>query len=293
MHKGKASTWSSEVCCRAATRVAIAEAILADRKMPAGSTPGTSPARQQRFPPLPTRRAGHARPAAVSADAGLCASGTGHASLGMFVASCLGWPSDLLKFDCAKGELLVAGGFAPPPIMGVLPELDASMLTLHVLRDGEEESEELMSEDDSVAVGDAVELRWIATRHPPLSTHLVFISSSGAIAGGQPCGPNGASLHCTTCGEEPGWLNRVVWNATAPGVARLAVGAARGGFGTPAVRVAIRHLTVVASDGDGSSQSRTHRVADSCLGDSGTERRVVAPPTLEPAEVVSVSSALL
>ena len=211
----------------------------------------------------------------------------------MFVASCLGWPSDLLKFDCAKGELLVAGGFAPPPIMGVLPELDASMLTLHVLRDGEEESEELMSEDDSVAVGDAVELRWIATRHPPLSTHLVFISSSGAIAGGQPCGPNGASMHCTTCGEEPGWLNRVVWNATAPGVARLAVGAARGGFGTPAVRVAIRHLTVVASDGDGSSQSRTHRVADSCLGDGGTERRVVDPPTLEPSKVVSVSSALL
>ena len=57
-----------------------------------------------------------------------------------------------------------------------------------------------------MVVGDAVELRWIATRHPPLSTHLVFISSSGAIAGGQPCGPNGASLHCTTCGEEPGWL---------------------------------------------------------------------------------------
>ena len=101
---------------------------------------------------------------------------------GMFVASCLGWPSDLLKFDCAKGELLVAGGFAPPPIMGVLPELDASMLTLHVLRDDdEEESEELMSVGDSVAVGDAVELRWIATRHPPLNTHLVFISSSGAM----------------------------------------------------------------------------------------------------------------
>ena len=217
------------------------------------------------------------------------------ASKGMFVASCLGWPSDLLKFDCAKGELLVAGGFAPPPIMGVLPELDASMLELHVLRDvlseGEEESEELMSVGDSVAVGDAVELRWIATRHPPLSTHLVFISSSGAIAGGQPCGPNGASLHCTTCGEEPGWLNRVVWNATAPGVATLAVGAARGGFGTPAVRVAIRRLTVVVSDGDAPSQSRTRRVADSCLGDSGTERRVV-DPTL-PSEVVSVSSALL
>lgn len=286
-HKGKASDLDSEVTLLQGCNKGC-------RRLRWRLTYRTATNRCSRFPPLPTRRAGHVRrPAAVSADAGLCASGTGHASLGMFVASCLGWPSDLLKFDCAKGELLVAGGFAPPPIMGVLPELDASMLTLHVLRDGEEESEELMSEDDSVAVGDAVELRWIATRHPPLSTHLVFISSSGAIAGGQPCGPNGASLHCTTCGEEPGWLNRVVWNATAPGVARLAVGAARGGFGTPAVRVAIRHLTVVASDGDGSSQSRTHRVADSCLGDGGTERRVVDPPTLEPSKVVSVSSALL
>ena len=212
----------------------------------------------------------------------------------MFVASCLGWPSDLLKFDCAKGELLVAGGFAPPPIMGVLPELDASMLTLHVLRDDdEEESEELMSVGDSVSVGDAVELRWIAPRHPPLSTHLVFISSSGAIAGGQPCGPNGASLHCTTCGEEPGWLNRVVWNATVPGIATLAVGAARGGYGTPAVRVAIRQLMVVASDADAPSQSRTHRVVDSCLGDSVTEKRVaLADPSPLP-EVVSLSSALL
>ena len=214
----------------------------------------------------------------------------------MFVAACLGWPSDLLKFDCAKGELLVAGGFAPPPIMGVLPELDASMLTLHVLRDDdEEESEELMSVGDSVAVGDAVELRWIATRHPPLSTHLVFISSSGAIAGGQPCGPNGASLHCTTCGEEPGWLNRVVWNATVPGIATLAVGAARGGYGTPAVRVAIRQLMVVASDGDAPSQSRTHRVVDSCLGDSVTEKRVALadPSPLPEVQVVSLSSALL
>ena len=215
------------------------------------------------------------------------------APLGMFVASCLGWPSDLLKFDCAKGELLVAGGFAPPPIMGVLPELDASMLTLHVLRDGEEESEELMSVGDTVVVGDAVELRWIATRHPPLSTHLVFISSSGAIAGGQPCGPNGASLHCTTCGEEPGWLNRVVWNATVPGIATLAVGAARGGYGTPAVRVAIRQLMVVASDGDSPSQSRTHRVVDSCPGDSVTEKRVARADQGLPEVALHPSSALL
>ena len=188
----------------------------------------------------------------------------------MFVVSCLGWPSDLLKFNCAKGELLVARGFAPPPIMGVLPELDASMLTLHVLRDGEDESEELMTVGDSVAVGDVVELRWIATRHPPLNTHLVFISSSGAIAGGQPCGPNGASLHCTTCGEAPGWLNRVEWNATVPGIATLAVGAARGGYGTPAVRVAIRQLMVLAANAP--PQSRTQRV-DSCIdGDSESVR---------------------
>lgn len=289
MHKGKASDLVPRGQLQGCNK-GITEVNLADRKIPRWKSFRLG-ARHD-FPSANTAR-GPRTSSRCRVSASLRASGTGHASLGMFVASCLGWPSDLLKFDCAKGELLVAGGFAPPPIMGVLPELDASMLTLHVLRDGEEESEELMSEDDSVAVGDAVELRWIATRHPPLSTHLVFISSSGAIAGGQPCGPNGASLHCTTCGEEPGWLNRVVWNATAPGVARLAVGAARGGFGTPAVRVAIRHLTVVASDGDGSSQSRTQRVADSCLGDGGTERRVVDPPTLEPSKVVSVSSALL
>ena len=190
----------------------------------------------------------------------------------MFVASCLGWPSDLLKFDCAKGELLVAGGFAPPPIMGALPELDASMLTLHVLRDGEDEDEELLTIGDSVAVGDTVELRWLATRHPPLSTHLVFISSSGTIAGGQPCGSNGASLHCTTCGEAPDWLNRVLWNATVPGIATLAVGAARGGYGTPAVRVAIRQLEVVAAAADEPPLGRTQEV-DSCVeGDSESAR---------------------
>lgn len=174
----------------------------------------------------------------------------------MFAAACacVGWPSDLLKHDCSKGELLVAGGFAPPPIMGVLPELDASMLLLRAIREdteADDDDDDELAEGATVAVGDELELQWVATRHPPLSTHLVFISSSGAIVGGQACGSNGGSLHCTTCGENPGWLNRVVWRATAPGAARLAVGAARGGYGTPAVRVAIRDVNVTARASSG------------------------------------------
>ena len=158
------------------------------------------------------------------------------------------WPSDLLKHDCAKGRLLVAGGFAPPPIMGALPELDASMLAVRPLDEAEEPAEDaaVLLDGDAVTVGDAIELKFVSTRHPPLSMQLVFIASSGEISEGQACGPAGAHLHCSTCGERPGWLHRVVWTATRPGVATLAVGAARGGYGTPGVRVAIRSLNVTA-----------------------------------------------
>ena len=83
----------------------------------------------------------------------------------------------------------------------------------------------------------------------PGSTHLVFVSSSGEIDGGERCGSSGAHLHCSTCGESPAWMNRAVWTATTPGAARLAVGAARGGFGTPAVRVAIRTVNVTTRAG--------------------------------------------
>ena len=162
------------------------------------------------------------------------------------------WPSDLLKHECVKGELLVAGGFAPPPIMGVVPEVDASMLMVRVTvgegDDGADDDEELFDgellDGATVSVGDRLELQYVSTRHPPLNTHLVFVSSSGEIAGGERCGPGGARLHCSTCGESPAWMDRAIWTATTPGGARLAVGAARGGFGTPAVRVAIRTINV-------------------------------------------------
>lgn len=168
------------------------------------------------------------------------------------------WPSDLLKHECAKGELLVAGGFAPPPIMGAMPEVDASMLVVRsVVGEGTEGTDDDDDEDELdgelfdgaiVAVGDRLELRYVSTRHPPLSTHLVFVSSSGEIDGGERCGSSGAHLHCSTCGESPAWMNRAVWTATTPGGARLAVGAARGGFGTPAVRVAIRTVNVTVRE---------------------------------------------
>ena len=76
-------------------------------------------------------------------------------------------------------------------------------------------------------------------------------------------------------------------------LATLAVGAARGGYGTPAVRVAIRQLMVVASDGDSPSQSRTHRVVDSCPGDSVTEKRVARADQGLPEVALHPSSALL
>ena len=161
------------------------------------------------------------------------------------------WPSDLLKHECAKGELLVAGGFAPPPIMGAIPEVDGSMLVVRAVvgegADDDDDDDELEGElfdGATVAVGDRLELRYVSTRHPPTNTHLVFVSSSGEIDGGERCGSSGAHLHCSTCGESPAWMNRAVWTATTPGDARLAVGAARGGFGTPAVRVAIRTVNV-------------------------------------------------
>jgi hypothetical protein len=176
-------------------------------------------------------------------------------------SSAAAWPSDLLKNECEKGELLVAGDFAPPPIMGAMPELDASMLSVRMLTvDGEPDSEAELQDGATVAAGDALELKFVSRRESPLNVHLVFITSSGEMANGQPCGQAGARLHCTTCGENPGWLNRVIWTAGEPGSATLAVGAARGGYGTPAVRVAMRSVNVTAR-ADGLREERGEVVA--------------------------------
>lgn len=107
------------------------------------------------------------------------------------------WPSDLLKHDCAKGRELVAGGLTPPPIMGAIPELDLSLLRLRRPANDTDEQEGDEYDGRALQAGDSLELSYYNPRHKPLGVHLVFAASSGLIAGGQPCGPDGAVLQYT------------------------------------------------------------------------------------------------
>ena len=170
------------------------------------------------------------------------------------------WPSDLLKDGCAKGVLLVEGGFTPPPIMGALPELDLSILKLRLVRsDAEDEDDDARPYDGRpLQSGEALELTYSNPRQKPFGVHLVFIASSGSMEDSVPCGDAGAILRCSTCGDTHQWLRSVVWTPTREGVTKIAVGAARGSYGTPAVHVATVNVSI------GPLSARTAAVESAC-----------------------------
>lgn len=144
------------------------------------------------------------------------------------------WPNYLLHHGCAKGlELLVSG--EPPPIMGAIPILDPTILSL---------SHENGSEV-GIGMHISIDTSLLLTHNGSKGPHgfqTVFVVSSGALDGGLPCGDSGAQLVCTSCGS--GWLRHVRWTATRSGSATIAIGAARAGFGTPAVTIASRIVNV-------------------------------------------------
>jgi len=146
------------------------------------------------------------------------------------------WPHFLLVDGCAKGLELLASGVHPPPIMGIEPAVDLSILSLGG-RAGVE-----VEPGSMVSIGLPLTLTHNATN--AMGFHSVFMVSSGALAGGQDCGAGGAQMVCTTCGA--GWLRTAHWTPTRTGRATLAVGAAEMGLGTPAVTIA--SITVLVED---------------------------------------------
>lgn len=145
----------------------------------------------------------------------------------------IAWPHFLRLDDCAKGNELLASGTRPPPIMGIEPAVDASILSVGTSAGASVEPE------STVYVGSPLTLTHNATN--AMGFHTVFVSSAGTLRDGEDCGGRGAQMVCTTCGA--GWLRRATWTPTSPGRATLAVGAAELGLGTPAVTIA--SLTVV------------------------------------------------
>ena len=154
------------------------------------------------------------------------------ATAAILLATVDSFPSDLLKDDCAKGVLLVDGGLLPP-IMGIPPTVDETILRVVDLQSGD-----AVRADAEVPVGAALTLSFDQQRlSPKAGTQIVFVVSAGHVDDGLRCGPGGAQLQCSSCGETHGYLESTTWLATTLGRATLAIGAARGGYGTPAVRV--------------------------------------------------------
>lgn len=148
------------------------------------------------------------------------------------------WPHYVTLQECAKGlDLLVEG--PPPPLMGVIPDVDPAILSVSAA-----DGETARAIEPGARVRNGTKL---TVTHNEISGHgfqLLFLSSSGLLEGGEPCGADGASIACTTCGEE-GFLKRVVWTPTRLGPAIVAVGAARMIVGTPAVKTARLSIEVV------------------------------------------------
>ena len=165
------------------------------------------------------------------------------ATAALLLATVDSFPSDLLKDDCAKGVLLVDGGLLPP-IMGIPPTVDETILRVVDLQSGD-----AVRADAEVPVGAALTLSFDQLRlSPKAGTQIVFVVSAGQVDDGLRCGPGGAQLQCSSCGETHGYLESTTWRATTVGRATLAIGAARGGYGTPAVRVGRMNVTVVPYD---------------------------------------------
>ena len=165
----------------------------------------------------------------------------------MFLAaSVASWPHFLLEHDCTKGIALVAGGLRQlPRIMNVIPTEDPTMLQVFAGRDvvGHDQTPELL-DGATVTTGAPLTLVYAGVMVP--DTQTVFVTSHGLLEGAESCGSEEGSLLCSSCGA--GWLRHATWIPTRAGVAQVAVGFAHGNYGTPAVTVGIRTLTVVEAE---------------------------------------------
>ena len=118
------------------------------------------------------------------------------ATAALLLAAVDSFPSDLLKDDCAKGVLLVDGGLLPP-IMGIPPTVDETILRVVDLQSGD-----AVRADAEVPVGAALTLSFDQQRlSPKAGTQIVFVVSAGQVDDGLRCGPGGAQLQCSSCGE--------------------------------------------------------------------------------------------
>ena len=111
------------------------------------------------------------------------------ATAAFLLAAVDSFPSDLLKDDCAKGVLLVDGGLLPP-IMGIPPTVDETILRVVDLQSGD-----AVRADAEVPVGAALTLSFDQQRlSPKAGTQIVFVVSAGQVDDGLRCGPGGAQL---------------------------------------------------------------------------------------------------
>ena len=109
------------------------------------------------------------------------------ATAALLLATVDSFPSDLLKDDCAKGVLLVDGGLLPP-IMGIPPTVDETILRVVDLQSGD-----AVRADAEVPVGAALTLSFDQQRlSPKAGTQIVFVVGAGQVDDGLRCGPGGA-----------------------------------------------------------------------------------------------------
>ena len=64
--------------------------------------------------------------------------------------------------------------------------------------------------DGSVARGSTLEVMYNGS-YAGHATHIAFVVDRGALAESVPCGDGGASMHCTTCGDDERWVKSTTW----------------------------------------------------------------------------------
>ena len=176
-------------------------------------------------------------------------------------------PHYLLQRGCAKGLALVNTSGPLPAIMTAVPEVDPGILAvLHTASSPATRVRErtggaiasffsgisspvpppAVARGDAVPRGATLEVMYNGS-YAGHATHIAFVVDKGDLVGGVPCGPfNGASMHCTTCGDDEGWIKATRWRVPfTRGEATVAAAVAHSGLGTPAVRLA--RFTVVVT----------------------------------------------
>ena len=189
----------------------------------------------------------------------------------------LAWPHYLLQHDCSKGLELLVSGETPPPIMGIIPTFEYGALTLAAGCDDEAYGrrndcvETVLEDGADVVAGTTYTLTHNASHAHGF--HLVFLTSSGELAGSQPCGEGSARLVCTTCLHDS-WLKRARWTPTIAGPATIALGAAKLGMATPAVTIAGVSARVTLPDRQYSGETGRARDGDQTSVDAGLWARL-------------------